>query len=72
MPKEADAVVASLAERSPNPFSSMAMSPNRQYAVIAGKDNLQLVKVNSEGIKSLRKFKISQVSTRFFGFWRDA
>ena len=60
MPSQSNAVVASLAEQSQTPFSSLAMSPNRQYAVIAGKDNLQLVRVNSNGIKSLRKLKISQ------------
>jgi hypothetical protein len=69
MSSQSSVVVASLAERSPHPFSSMAMSPNRQYAVIAGKDTLQLVKVDSSGIKSLRKLKISQVC--YVDLWDD-
>jgi hypothetical protein len=59
--EEHSSVVASLTEKSAHPFSSIALSPNRQYAVISGKDTLQLVKVDPEGIKSLRTLKISQV-----------
>jgi hypothetical protein len=59
--EEHTAVVASLTETSAHPFSSIALSPNRQYAVISGKDTLQLVKVDSDGIKSLRTLKIAQV-----------
>ena len=61
MPKRKDPVVASLPTRSPHPYSAIAMSPNREYAIVAGKDTIQLVKIDPSGLKSLRSLKISQV-----------
>jgi hypothetical protein len=55
------AVVASLRERSTHPLSSISLSPSRQFAVIAGKETLQIVKISPEGIHILRSLKISQV-----------
>jgi WD40 repeat protein len=51
--------VATLANRSPHPYSSITMSPNRQYAIIAGKETLQLVKVLPSGLFSIRSMKLS-------------
>lgn len=53
------AVVASLKDRSPDPFSSLALSPDRSHAIIAGKDTLQLVKIDPTGLRSLRSIKIA-------------
>ena len=64
--EEKSSVVASLSAASPHPFSSLALSPNRQFAVLSGKDVLQLVKVDQHGITSLRTLKIAQV--RIFEF----
>jgi hypothetical protein len=61
MPKRKDPIVASLPNRSPHPYSAIAMSPNREYAIVAGKDTIQLVKIDPSGLKSLRSLKISQV-----------
>lgn len=54
------AVVASLPGRSSHQYSSIALSPDRQYAIAAGKDTLQLIKVGPEGLQSIRSMKISQ------------
>lgn len=66
MPQRQDPVVASVATRSDHPYSAIAMSPSRKYAVVAGKDTLQLVRIDRSGLRSLRSLKISQVS-RCFG-----
>lgn len=55
-----DPVVAALPEKSQNPFSSIALSPSKRYAVIAEKDTLRLVKLDPSGIENLRNFKASQ------------
>ena len=58
-----DPVVASMANQSAHhPFSSVAMSSNRKYAIVAGKDTLQLVKVSPKGLSMIRSMRISQVS----------
>lgn len=54
-------VVASLPERSTDPLRSISLSPSRRFGVIAGKDNLQLVRISPDGLKTLRLLKISQV-----------
>lgn len=59
-------VVASLPGRSQHPFSSVAMSPNRRYCVIAGKDTIQIAKVGHEGLKPFRKLQVSQVKFLHF------
>ena len=60
-PANQSPVVASLPNRSPHPYSSIAMSPSRQYAIIAGKDSLQLVKITPTGLVSCKTIQISQV-----------
>jgi WD repeat-containing protein 24 len=55
-----DPVVASLANTSSNPYSGIAMSPNRQHAIVAGKDTLQLVEVSPRGLKQVRSMRINQ------------
>ena len=62
--EENSAVVASLTETSTHPFSAIALSPHRQFALISGKDTLQLVRVDALGIKSLRTLKIAQVGKK--------
>eukprot|EP00934_Nitzschia_sp_Nitz4_P001856 Nitzschia sp. Nitz4//scaffold43_size134323//5968//9728//NITZ4_003276-RA/size134323-augustus-gene-0.212-mRNA-1//1//CDS//3329551879//1856//frame0 len=52
--------VASLAERSPSPFSSLSLSPSRKYAVVASNDSLLLVRIGPLGIERISSFKISQ------------
>lgn len=54
------AVVASLRERSAHPLSSVSLSPSREYALIAGKDTIQICKISQEGIQGIRSLKISQ------------
>jgi hypothetical protein len=71
MAKRKDPVVASLSNRSPHPYSAIAMSPNRQYAIVAGKDTIQLVKIGPSGLKSLRSLKISQVCMQDFSNFVD-
>jgi WD repeat-containing protein 24 len=53
------AVVASLLDRSPDPFSSLALSPDRNHAIVAGKDTLQLIKIDPSGLRSIRSIKIA-------------
>jgi len=53
-------VVASLAKKSPHPFSSLALSPTRQHAVTACKDTLQIVKVGPFGITPQKTIPIAQ------------
>lgn len=55
-----DPVVASLGNQSAHPYSSVAMSSNRKYAIIAGKDTLQLMKVSPKGLSQIRSMRISQ------------
>jgi hypothetical protein len=50
-----DPVVAYLSkQKSPHPYSSIALSPCRQYAVTACKDSLQILRVSPSGIRSIR------------------
>lgn len=61
MPELRDSVVASLGgNRSAPPYSSVAMSPSRKHAVVAGKDTLQLVEVSPKGLFLKRSLRISQ------------
>jgi hypothetical protein len=53
-------IVASLAQKSPHPFSSIALSPNREYAVTARKDTLLIVQVGPLGILPLKSIPIAQ------------
>ena len=54
-------VVATLANRSPHPYSAITLSPSRQLAIVAGKDTLQLVRIDPTGLQSLRSLNFSQV-----------
>jgi WD40 repeat protein len=56
------AVVASLTDdksRPSYPYSSLALSPNGRYALVAGKGTIQLVAVGPEGLRTLRSLKIA-------------
>lgn len=53
-------VAASLAKRSPHPYSSIALSPDRRHAVTACKDTLQILQVGPLGIKHMKTIPMSQ------------
>lgn len=53
-------VVASLKNRSTHPYSSIALSPSRQYAVAAAKDTLTVISVRSTGLSEIRSLRVSQ------------
>jgi hypothetical protein len=54
-------IVASLSQKSPpHPFSSIALSPNREYAVTARKDTLLILQVGSAGIHPHKEIPIAQ------------
>eukprot|EP00536_Pseudo-nitzschia_multiseries_P002425 jgi/Psemu1/251619/estExt_Genewise1Plus.C_320062 len=56
------AVVADLAKDRSRPnqsFSSLALSPKGRYALVAGKDTIQLVSVGPDGLKRVRSLKIA-------------
>jgi WD40 repeat protein len=70
-------IVASLSQKSPHPFSSIALSPNREYAVTARKDTLLIVKVGPLGILPFKSIPIAQhfqtkVSTDVSGHGRSS
>ena len=52
-------VVATLANPSQHPYSSIALSPDRSHAVVAGKDNLQLLSVSPHGLSEIRNVRIA-------------
>lgn len=60
MPELQDPVVASLDNRSAHPYSSVAMSPSRKHAIVAGKDTLQLMEVGPRGLSLVRSLRIAQ------------
>lgn len=69
-------IVASLSQKSPHPFSSIALSPNREYAVTARKDTLLIVQVGPLGILPFKSIPIAQhfqtkVSTDVSGHGRS-
>jgi hypothetical protein len=54
-------IVASLSQKSPpHPFSSIALSSNREYAVTARKDTLLILKVGPTGILPFKSIPIAQ------------
>jgi hypothetical protein len=54
-------IVASLSQKSPpHPFSSIALSSDREYAVTARKDTLLILKVGSTGILPFKSIPIAQ------------
>jgi hypothetical protein len=55
-------IVASLKNRSPHPYSSIALSPSRQHAVAAAKDTLTVLSVRPSGLSEIRSLRVSQVS----------
>ena len=61
MPERKNPVVASLGSRSPHPYTSITLSPNRRYAIVARKDTLRLLAVGPNGLSLLRSLQISQV-----------
>mmetsp|Transcript_19354 Transcript_19354/g.27360 ORF Transcript_19354/g.27360 Transcript_19354/m.27360 type:complete len:890 (-) Transcript_19354:965-3634(-) len=55
-----NSAVASLANRSPHPYSSVALSPSRSHAIVAGKDTLRVLSVGSDGLAEKKMIRISQ------------
>ena len=53
-------VVASLENRSTHPYSSIALSPSRQHAVVAAKDTLTVLSVGPSGLSEIRSLRVSQ------------
>ena len=47
-------VVSRLKERSPHPFSSLALSPRRHYAITACKDTLQVIQNHTSGSSTIQ------------------
>jgi hypothetical protein len=62
MSDEQNPVVASLADRSQHPYSSIAISPDRMHAVAAGKDTIRVLSVGPQGLTEISSLRISQVS----------
>lgn len=54
-------VVAFLSRRSPHPYSSITLSPDRKHAIVAGKDMLHVLKVEVVGLTEILALRISQV-----------
>ena len=53
-------VVASLPHRSPHPYSSIAFSPDRRFAVTASKNTLQVLEISPSGIRPLKTIPTAQ------------
>jgi hypothetical protein len=53
-------IVASLENRSTHPYSSIALSPSRQHAVVAAKDTLTVLSVGPSGLSEIRSLRVSQ------------
>jgi WD40 repeat protein len=53
-------VVASLPKKSPHPYSSLALSPDRTHAVTASKDTIQILRVGADGLSLLQTIPIAQ------------
>ena len=51
-------VVASLARRNPQPYSSLSLSPEKDFAVTACKDTLQILQISSQGIALFKTIPI--------------
>ena len=62
MSEQASPIVAALANRAPHHFKAIAMSPTREHAIVAGKDTLHVLGIDSEGIREIRSVQVSQVS----------
>ena len=62
MSEQRNPVVASLADRSQHPYSSIAISPDRMHAVAAGKDTIRVISVGPQGLTEISSLRISQVS----------
>jgi WD40 repeat protein len=52
--------VASLSKRAPHPISSLDLSPDRNHAVLASKDTLQIIKISPNGISLIKAIPIAQ------------
>jgi WD repeat-containing protein 24 len=53
-------VVASLAKISQHPYSSIALSPDGKYAIVAAKDSLRVLSVGPSGLTEVRNVRVSQ------------
>lgn len=52
-------VVSSL-PKLPIPYSSLSISPDRQYAVAASKDTLHIIQINPKGLKAIKTIPVAQ------------
>jgi len=55
-----DPVVSALPNKSPHPYSSVAISPDRNHAVVAAKDLLRVVSITPSGLSEQRCIRVSQ------------
>ena len=55
-----DPVVSALPNKSPHPYSSVAISPDLNYAVVAAKDLLRVVSITPSGLSEQRCIRVSQ------------
>eukprot|EP00547_Thalassionema_nitzschioides_P002698 CAMPEP_0194214342 /NCGR_PEP_ID=MMETSP0156-20130528/15499_1 /TAXON_ID=33649 /ORGANISM="Thalassionema nitzschioides, Strain L26-B" /LENGTH=918 /DNA_ID=CAMNT_0038942573 /DNA_START=52 /DNA_END=2809 /DNA_ORIENTATION=- len=60
MSEQRNPVVASLANRSQHPYSSIAVSPDRSNGIAAGKDTLRVFSLAVQGLREVRSLRISQ------------
>lgn len=61
MSEQRNPVVASLANRSQHPYSSITVSPDRCNVIAAGKDTLRVLSLTPQGLREVRSLRISQV-----------
>jgi len=64
-----DPVVASLpGSELSHPYSSIATSPDRSHAIVAGKDTLRVCSISALGLSELHSIRVAKVSfySRFF------
>lgn len=60
-PGHLNPVVASLLKRSPHPYSSLSVSPSRQFAITACNDTLQIISIGTEGLDVLQTIPFAPI-----------
>mmetsp|Transcript_2342 Transcript_2342/g.3286 ORF Transcript_2342/g.3286 Transcript_2342/m.3286 type:complete len:947 (-) Transcript_2342:327-3167(-) len=60
MSEQRNPVVASLPNRSQNPYTSVALSPDGCYGIAAGKGEIRIFEVGPKGLREIRSMQISQ------------
>ena len=53
-------VVSTLPNKSPHPYSSVTLSPDRTHAVVAARDVLRVVSISPSGLSEQRSVRVSQ------------